>query len=116
MESILNSVKKMLGIPDEYDAFDEQIIIHINSVFAILSQLGVGSGKFTIKGSEETWDDYLGTDDDLDIENVKSYVYLKVKMIFDPPSSGTAAEAFKLQISEFEWRLNAASDDWSDGI
>ena len=116
MGSILNSVKKMLGIPDEYTAFDEQIIIHINSVFAILSQLGVGSGKFIITGPEETWENYLATDDDVDIENVKSYVYLKVKMIFDPPSSSTAAEAFKSLISEFEWRLNVASDDWNDGL
>lgn len=116
MESILNSIKKMLGIPDEYSAFDEQIIIHINSVFAILNQLGVGSEKFSISGPNDTWDDYINTDDDLDIEDVKSYIYLKVKMIFDPPSSGIAAEAFKSQIEEFEWRLNITSDDWNDGV
>ena len=113
-DSILTSIKKMLGAPEDYEAFDDQLIMHINSVFSILSQLGVGNGKFTITGPDETWDDYLARDDDLDIEEVKSYVYLKVKMIFDPPSSSTAAEAFKAQIAEFEWRLNVESDDWND--
>lgn len=113
-DSILKSIKKMLGAPEDYEAFDDQLIMHINSVFSILSQLGVGNGKFTITGPDETWDDYLARDDDLDIEEVKSYVYLKVKMIFDPPSSSTAAEAFKAQIAEFEWRLNVESDDWND--
>lgn len=114
MESILDSIKKMLGAPEEYNAFDEQIKIHINSVFSILDQLGVGNGKFVITGSDETWDDFILADDDLSIEEVKSYVYLKVKMIFDPPTSGTVAEAFKNQISEFEWRLNVESDDWNE--
>ncbi len=117
MESILKSIKKMLGVPEEYDAFDEQITLHINSVFAILNQLGVGNGqKFMITGSDETWDDYILQDDDLSIEEVKSYVYLKVKMIFDPPTSGVAAEAFKSQIAEFEWRLNVEADDWGDNL
>lgn len=116
MESILESIKKMLGVPAGYDEFDEQLIIHINSVFAILNQLGVGKGKYTISGTDETWDDFITQDDDLSIEEVKSYVYLKVKMIFDPPSSGIVAESFKNQISEFEWRLNVESDDWGDDM
>lgn len=112
-QSILLSVKEMLGVPSEYEAFDEQLIIHINSVFAILSQLGVGDGtKFAIADEDDTWDDYLNTEDDLNLEEVKSYIYLKVKMMFDPPSSGTAADAFKQQIAEFEWRINAEADDW----
>lgn len=115
-DSILISIKKMLGAPEGYEAFDDQIIIHINSVFSVLSQLGVGNGKFTITGPDETWEDYLSQDDDVDIEDVKSYMYLKVKMIFDPPSSGTAAEAFKEHIREFEWRLNVESDDWNDNV
>ena len=114
MDSILKSITKMLGAPEGYEAFDEQIMVHINSVFSILSQLGAGKGKFAITGPDETWDDYLSTDDDLDIEDVKSYMYMKVKMIFDPPASSTAAEAFKSQIAEFEWRLNVESDDWND--
>lgn len=115
-DSILKTITKMLGAPEGYDAFDNQIIAHINSVFAILSQLGVGKGKFTISGPDETWDDYFIQDDDADIEEVKSYIYLKVKMIFDPPSSSTAADAFREQIKEFEWRLNVESDDWSDEL
>lgn len=118
MESILDSIKKMLGVPEGYEAFDDQIIIHINSAFAVLNQLGVGNddNKFMITGSDETWDDYISQDDDLNIEEVRSYVYLKVKMIFDPPTSSVAADAFKNQIAEFEWRLNVESDDWGDEL
>lgn len=109
--SILESVKEMLGIPAEYEVFDNQLVIHINSVFSILNQLGVGDGKFTITGPDETWEEYIETEDDLDIEEVRSYMYLKVRMIFDPPTSSIAAEAFKAQIAEFEWRLNVEADD-----
>lgn len=118
MESILDSIKKMLGVPEGYEAFDDQIIIHINSAFAVLNQLGVGNddNKFMITGSDETWDDYISQDDDLNIEEVRSYVYLKVKMIFDPPTSSVAADAFKDRIAEFEWRLNVESDDWGDEL
>ena len=111
-ESILVSVKEMLGVPSEYEAFDSQLIMHINSVFAILSQIGVGNSKFMISDEDNTWDEYLETEDDLDLEDVKSYMYLKVKMMFDPPSSGSASDAFKQQIAEFEWRINAEADDW----
>lgn len=104
----------MLGIPEEYTHFDSDLIIHINSVFSILNQLGVGNSKFMITGSEETWDDFIGTEDDDDIESVRTYMYLKVRMIFDPPTSSIAAEAFKSQIAELEWRLNVEVDDWNE--
>jgi hypothetical protein len=109
MESILTSIKKLLGIPEEYTAFDQDVIIHINSVFMILTQLGVGpSNGFSITDEDDTWDDYVS--DQTKIELVKSYIYLKVKLIFDPPTSSAAIDSINRQISEFEWRLNVASE------
>lgn len=108
-ESILTSVKKMLGIPDEYTHFDMDIIMHINSVFSILNQLGVGpSDGFSIKDKTTKWSDYISNS--LKLESVKSYVYLKVRLIFDPPASSSAMEAMKQLISELEWRLNVTVD------
>ena len=109
MDSILTSIKKMLGIDGYYEHFDQDLIIHINSVFAILSQLGVGScGGFYIKDSNDKWSDILG--DNKTIELVKTYVYLKVKLIFDPPQSSFAIESIKNLASELEWRINVAVD------
>lgn len=109
MESILTSVKKMLGIAEDYTHFDTDIIIHINSVFVVLKQLGVGpENGFAITDKTTTWADYFGENDQ--IELVKSYVYLKVKMIFDPPLGSTVMDAYNKQIAEFEWRLNSEAD------
>lgn len=109
MDSILTSIKKLLGITEEYEHFDMDLIIHINSVFMILKQLGVGPEEgFSITGKTETWNDYLS--DPSKIELVKSYIYLKVKLIFDPPLGSAVMEAINRQISEFEWRLNAEVD------
>ena len=109
INSILTSVKKMLGITKEYDAFDADIIMHINSVFDILTQLGVGPKEgFVIEDDGTEWSDFI---DDINIiQSVKSYVFLKVKMIFDPPTNGITAESYKNQIAEFEWRLNVSRD------
>ena len=105
MDSILTSVKKMLGIAEEYDAFDNDLIIHINSVFSILTQLGVGPiGGYYIEGPDETWDEFIGTDPRLSL--VKTYTYMKVKSNFDPPQQGSVAEAMKRTIDELEWRIN----------
>jgi hypothetical protein len=104
-ESILNSIKKLLGIPKDYTNFDTDIIIHINTVFMTLNQLGVGPvNGFKIKDSNNLWSEYVNEDDDL--EAIKSYIYLKVKMIFDPSLNSTVLEAHKQLISELEWRLN----------
>lgn len=109
MTSILTSIKKMLGITEEYTPFDEEIIMHINSVFTILTQLGVGPSEgFSIEDKSYEWTDFI--DDISKIEAVKSYVYLKVKLIFDPPDRAAVMEAYKNQIAEFEWRLNIAAD------
>lgn len=109
MESILSSIKKLLGISDEYEIFDTDLVIHINSVFTILTQLGVGpSDGFSITGKEATWSDFLG--EGLQLEAVKSYMYLKVKLLFDPPLSSAAIESMNRMVSELEWRLNVAVD------
>lgn len=103
--SILNSVKKVLGIAEDYKAFDEDIIMHINSTFGTLSQLGVGPPDgFFIEDDKARWTDYLGLDKNLN--QVKTYIYLKVRLLFDPPATSFAQDSMKKQIEEFEWRIN----------
>lgn len=105
MDSILTSVKKMLGIEAEYKHFDNDLIMHINSVLLILNQIGVGpKTPFVITGEDETWVDFFA--DNTPIELVKSYVYLKTRLLFDPPTTGVLHEAMERQVTEFEWRLN----------
>lgn len=106
MESILVSIKKLLGIPVEDTCFDGDLIIHINSVFLILNQLGIGENPFSISDSSAVWSDFI---DDGKIELVKSYMFLKVKLLFDPPQNGSLIEAMNKQINEFEWRVNVAT-------
>ena len=109
IESILTSIKKLLGITEEYTDFDPDIIMHINSVFMVLSQLGVGPAEgFRIEDDSAIWSDYITDDDNLDA--VKSYIHLKVKMLFDPPLNSAVMEAMKQQINELEWRLNVNTD------
>ena len=110
MESILTSIKKMLGIPEEYDHFDPDLIMHINSVLSILTQIGVGPSEgFRIEDDLATWEDFLG--DDADYEAVKSYVHLRVKLLFDTSTLSSAViESMNRMISELEWRLNAIAE------
>lgn len=109
MESILTSIKKLLGIVDEYDHFDADIIMHINSVFMILTQLGVGPPEgFMIEDETATWDDFLQGKHN--VEAVKSYMHLKVKLLFDPPLNSAVIEAMNNMIKEYEWRLNVESE------
>lgn len=109
MESILNSIKKLLGIAEDYDHFDSDIIMHINSVFATLTQLGVGSEDgFSINDEAEKWEDFLP--EERMIHSVKSYMFMKVKLMFDPPLSSAVIECMKEQIKEMEWRLQVAVD------
>lgn len=108
-ESILISIKKMLGPSASNNAFDTDIIIHINTVFMVLSQLGVGPEKgFRIEDDKAVWTDYIKDEDNLDA--VKTYIYLKVKLIFDPPLNSATIEAMKQSINEFEWRLNVEAE------
>lgn len=109
MESILTSIKKVLGIYEADTSFDVDIIMHINTVLMILRQMGIGPSEgFSVINSYNTWDDYL-SDSSL-IEAVKTYVALKVRLIFDPPASSAIIEAMNRTISELEWRLNVQAD------
>ena len=109
MDSILTSVKKLLGIEEDYTHFDADIIMHINTVFMILNQLGVGPDEgFSITDKTSVWDDYI-----VDLQNfeaVKSYMFLKVKMLFDPPTGSAVTESYNRTISELESRLNIAAE------
>ena len=110
MESILTSIKKLLGIPEDVTQFDMDITIHINSVFMILTQLGVGPSEgFSITDADNTWDEFLGTDLS-NFEAVKTFIYLKVRLLFDPPASATVTESINRLASEYEWRLNVAAE------
>ena len=109
-EKILSSIKKLLGLNDGVTVFDTDIVIHINTVFSNLTQMGVGpqddEGKnigFKISTGNEVWGDF--TSNDILIENVKTYVYIKVKMVFDPPTSSALIDAYNAQAKELEWRL-----------
>ena len=109
MDSILTSIKKLLGIPEEYEVFDNDIILYINSALSILTQIGVGPEEgFRIEDETATWDDYIYNDTRL--ESVKEFIYLKVKMIFDPPTSNAVLTAMQSMLNELTWRLNVATD------
>lgn len=108
--SILTSVKKLLGIPEEYGHFDADIAMHINSVFMVLAQLGVGPSEgFSIEDETAEWSDFIG-ENDKNFQAVKTYVYMKVKLVFDPPLSSAVLDSMNRTISELEWRLNVAAD------
>ena len=110
MESILTSIKKLLGIAEEYTQFDNDIIMHINSVFMTLTQLGVGPSEgFSIEDDSAYWSDFIP---DLNkLQAVKTYIYLKVRLVFDPTSLGSATlAAYERQIQELEWRLNVGAE------
>lgn len=110
MESILRTIRKMIGPDETYTHYDTDLIIHINSALAVLTQLGVGPSEgFFIQDESATWNDFLGNDPKL--EMVKSYVYMKVKLAFDPPSSSAVIDSMNRSISEFEWRANMAAEE-----
>lgn len=111
-ENILDSIKILLGIqPDDFN-FDAEILMHINSVFMILHQLGVGpTTAFRITSNSEDWSDFLTTS--VDLEAVKSYIFLKVRLLFDPPQNSFLVGAIEKQISEFEWRLQVQAEPYT---
>ena len=110
MESILTSIKKLLGISEEYTHFDADIIMHINSVFMTLTQLGVGPSRgFIIEDENTSWEDFIS--DTTKLQAIKTYIYLKVRLVFDPASLGSATlAAYERQIQELEWRLNVGAE------
>ena len=114
-DSILTSTKKVLGIDSTYTAFDADITLHINSVLSTLEQLGVITPfGFTITGITETWTDLLGGDPRLNA--VKTYVYLRVRLLFDPPTTAHLIASLKEQVQELEWRLNVTAEHMYDEV
>lgn len=113
--SILNSTKKVLGISEEYTAFDEDILMHINTVFSTLNQLGVGPAEgFQVVDSTAVWSDFLAGD--LRLNNIKSYMFMRVKLMFDPPSTSYLITSMQNQIDQLEWRISIQREDtaWVD--
>jgi len=114
-ESILNSVKKVLGVASDVTHFDLDIMMHINTTFSTLNQLGIGPDEgYMIEDSSASWDAFLGSDPRLN--NVKTYVYLRVRTLFDQPQTSFLNDAMKKQIEELEWRLNVYREGtmWTD--
>ena len=111
MDSILVSIKKLLGIDASYTAFDVDVIVHINTAFAVLNQLGVGPANgFMIEGEAESWDDYI-TDNNFSM--LKTFVYLKVRLAFDPPTSTALIESMNNTLNELTWRLELEGQNGS---
>lgn len=108
MDSILDSIKKLLGIQPEYKSFDQDIMMHINAVFVVLNQLGIGPSEgFSINSRDIKWSKYST---ELNTNLVKTYMYLKVRLMFDPPASATLVESINAMIKELEWRLCLEGD------
>lgn len=103
-DSILDTIKKMLGIDPSYTQFDEDIIVLINSCFSNLAQIGIiPNSGYRITSNSETWDEVIG--EHLNYDNLKSYIYLKVRLIFNPPSTSFALQAIQDEVKELEWRI-----------
>lgn len=109
MESILTTIKKLLGLGDDYAAFDTDVIANINTALMSLTQLGVGpTDGYFISGESETWSDFIGGSKS--IEAVKTYIYLSVKLVFDPPTSNYVLESMDRQIYELAWRIRLQAE------
>lgn len=116
MDSILLSIKKMLNVHEDDHSFDPDIVMLINSTFVTLNQIGVGPIKgFAITDDSETWDEFIADADDISINSVKTYIYLKVRLVFDPPTSSSVMEAINKNVNELEWRLNVIAESRTRG-
>lgn len=123
-ESILTSIKKLLGIADDYDYFNQDIIMHINAALMVLTQLGIGPSEgFLVKDSIDTWGDFLenrgvgNTADDITyLGALQSYVYMKVKLMFDPPQNSFTVDSMTKLVNELEWRLNVAAGNSGEEV
>lgn len=110
--SILSSTKKNLGLAPEYTPFDHDVIMHINTAFSLLNQLGVGPAEgFMIEDDTATWDEFIT---DARLNSVKSYIYLRVRLMFDPPTTSFVLSAIQEQIKELEWRINVYRELYTD--
>lgn len=108
-DSILNSIKKLLGVIEECDSFDTDILFAINSTFSTLYQLGVKCEQRVV-GPEETWDEFFSEEDTVGIDMIKSYTYMKVRIAFDPPSNSFVLDSINNQVAELEWRINLQAE------
>lgn len=109
MSSILTDIKKLLGLTKEYTVFDTDVTIHINSAFMTLNELGVGpESGFILLNGEQEWSEFLP--EGIQLEGVKTYIYLRVKLLFDPPGNSFLVDAIEKQIKELEWRLNVKAE------
>ena len=114
-ESILTSIKKLLGITEDYDYFDQDIVMHINAAFMVLTQLGIGPSEgFLITDDTDTWSDFI--DDSTNLGSIQSYVYMKVKLMFDPPQNSFTVDSMTKLVNELEWRLNVAADNSGEEV
>lgn len=107
-DSILISIKKLIGLDSDDQSFDTDVIMHINSAIDVLRQLGIPAENFYVEDNSATWGDYLPSSDLFQM--VKTYIYMKVRKWFDPPQNGTAMEALNSSIAELEWRINVTVD------
>lgn len=115
--SILNSTKKVLGLPEDYTVFDHDVITHINTALSQLTQLGIGPAQgYMIEGVDDEWDDFIDVATDPQLNNVKTYVFLKTRQFFDPPQTSYLISAMERQIQELEWRMNVHREEtgWVD--
>lgn len=121
-QSILKSTKNMLGVGDDDTSFDLQILTHVNVAFSTLTDMGVGpQGGFVIEDDTTEWEEYFPNEDDPDklkvmLSKIKTVVFLRTKLLFDPPTSSYVLDATKNQLTEMEWRLNVNREetDWVD--
>ena len=110
MDSILSSVKANLGIPEDDYFFDHSLIVHINSIFSILRQIGCGPSEgYEISSNENAWDEFLQNEPQK-LQLVKTYMAMRVRQLFDPPANGTVAQALERQTAEMEWRISTICD------
>lgn len=112
MDSILITIKKMLGLDAEYDVFDPEIIVYINTAINVLEQLGVGVDGYTVTSADDTWEEFLT--DISKLESVKTYIYIRVRMLFDPPANSTLSKTLEDTARELEWRLNVKAEHLQD--
>ena len=112
-ESILKTIKQLIGCPDDFEQFDLDLIVHINSAFATLTHLGVGQKEgYRIIGADNVWSEF--EDDAQKLSLIKDYVYIKTRLLFDPPTSGSLMDSLKEQLKEMEWRLYMLYDPISE--
>ena len=112
-ESILKTIKQLIGCPDDFEQFDLDLIVHINSAFAALTHLGVGPKEgYRITGADNAWSEF--EDDAQKLSLIKDYVYIKTRLLFDPPTSGSLMDSLEEQLKEMEWRLYMLYDPISE--